>query len=169
MKAMTANNYAKALYELEIPRTDISDAEETVRKTSELAEILANPAVSREEKHRVINAVFPKSTHNFINYLCDRSHSKMLLDIIKAYYEYSDKQQGIIHAQLTCVDPPDEERLQKIKAFICKSFNGTDAVIDIELDKNLIGGFILTAGGIEFDRSLRSRLMGIKNSMKHSV
>lgn len=169
MRAMMANNYAKALYELEIPRADISDAAETVKKNPELAKVLASPAVSREEKHGVINAVFPKSTHNFINYLCDRSHSGMLLDIIDAYYDYSDEQQRVIHAVLTCVNAPDEERLGKIKDFIRKKFNGTDVLIDIKYDKSLIGGFILTAGGIEFDRSLRSSLMGLKNSMKRSV
>ncbi|MDO5398064.1 MAG: ATP synthase F1 subunit delta [bacterium] len=166
---MTANNYAKALYELEIPGSDISDTEEIIKENPELSAVMANPAVSRAEKHRVIDAVFPSGTRSFIKYLCDHSHSNELPGIIRAYYEYSSKQRGIIPASLVCVEAPGEQQLQRLKAFICKRFHGTDAHIEISFDKSLIGGFILTAGGIEFDRSLRSSLEGLKHKLANSV
>lgn len=163
---MTANNYAKALYELEIPREDILDAARIAEENPELCAALKNPAVSLAEKHRIIDAVFAPSVRSFIKYLCDRSHSGLLAQITRAYSDYSDKRQGIIRASLVCVEAPSEKQLQGIKSFICKKFGGNEARIDISYDKSLIGGFVLTACGTELDRSLKSSLDGLKEKMK---
>lgn len=166
---MTANNYAKALYELEIPRWELADTAEIVKENPELGTVLASPAVSRTEKHRVIDAVFPAATRSFVKYLCDHSRSNELPEIIRAYHEYSDRQQRIVRASLVCVDAPSEQQLQRLKAFICKRFHCNDAHIDISFDKALIGGFILTAEGMEFDRSLKSSLIALKSKLTNSV
>ena len=166
---MTATNYAKALYELEIPANDIFDACEIINENPELARVLANPAVSAAQKHKVIDGVFPESVHSFLKYLCDRSHSGELSDIVREYSRYRDSMEGIIRASLVCVIAPDEAQLERIKTFICNRFGGKEAQISISYDKSLIGGFILTADGVEFDRSLKSSLEGLKNSMKRSV
>ena len=152
------DNYAKELYDLEISKKDILDTAEIVKENPELCAVMENPDIDDEEKHRVIDAVFPISTRDFVKYLCDHSRSRELPEIIRAYSGYCDKQQGIIRASLVCVEAPDDGQLQRLKSFICKKFHGADARIEISFDESLIGGFILTAGGMEFDRSLKSSL-----------
>ncbi len=166
---MTVNNYAKALYELGIPAEELLDAAQIVKENPELTSVMQNPAVTLSEKHKVIDEVFPKNTVNFLKYLCDRGRSGELEAIIKAYSDYSDKHDGIIRGKLVCVSAPDKEQLGKLEKFLCRRFNGKRAEITVSFDESLIGGFVLSACGMEFDRSFKGGLQGLKQSMMKRI
>ena len=63
----------------------------------------------------------------------------------------------ILEAEIICVTSPQKEQLEGIQTFLCREFHMKTAEIRITEDKSLIGGFILRAGGKEFDWSLRGR------------
>ena len=61
-------------------------------------------------------------------------------------------------AVISCVIPPTKEQLQGIKAFLAEKYNTDDFCIEIKKDETLIGGFVISAGGREYDWSVRGRI-----------
>ena len=55
---------------------------------------------------------------------------------------------------ITCVTPPEEKQHVRLK-FLKKKFGKMAVEFEIRIDPALLGGFILEAEGVEYDRSLR--------------
>ena len=68
------------------------------------------------------------------------------LDVYKRQHQYCDEQNKILNAVLTCVEPPSEVQLNKMKAFLCEKYDAVKADIEIIQDKALLGGFVLRVG-----------------------
>lgn len=162
---MIAISYAKALYELQTPETDIYEAERILKENPSLAEVLANPVVSADEKHRAADAIFPESVRSFVKVVCDNQSARYFNEIFSSYREYSDKKKKILHAKMRYVTPPDEKQLEGIKALLCKKHNMNEVEIEMTEDKSLIGGFVITVGDKEYDRSIRGRLKGLQTQL----
>ncbi len=63
----------------------------------------------------------------------------------------------IVSAELKYVTRPDESQERRIKDFIAKRLSADEVDLKLTEDKSLIGGFILTAGSLEFDWSNAGR------------
>ena len=72
---------------------------------------------------------------------------------------------NIAKARLICVSRPDEEQLKGFKEFVCKKTNCQSCELEIVIDESIIGGFIIEIGGEQYDRSLKSRLSELKESV----
>ena len=76
---------------------------------------------------------------------------------------------NIVKATITCVTKPDEEQLSGLKAFVCKKTGAAEAELEIVIDESLLGGFIIQIGNQQFDRSLRSKLEQLKESVAENA
>jgi F-type H+-transporting ATPase subunit delta len=162
---MIASSYAKALYELQIPETDIYEAKRIFDENPTLGEVLANPVIGREDKERVIDKIFPESVRSFVKVACSHQSIAYMGQIFDAYRDYSDKQSQTLRAELRYVSLPDEKQLEGIKAFLCKKHNARDVKIEMTEDKTLIGGFVIAAEGKEYDRSVKGRLEALHRQL----
>ena len=136
----SAKQYARVLYELEIPKEAVKQTEKLFEEVPVLEETFASPVVPMQEKLSSIDRIFP-------------------------YDKYSKKQEGIQMATLTCVEAPDEKRLEKIREFLCEKYHKTDVKIEIVKDPALLGGFILKTGDDEYDWSLKGRLSRLEQKL----
>ena len=75
------------------------------------------------------------------------------------------KHKGEIRAELLSTETPSEDDLKKIEQIIKKSM-GADVSLIFKLDATIIGGYILNIGSVMLDGSVRSKLQGLKVSMK---
>ena len=162
---VTAVNYAKTLYELSVPAEAVQTTKEIFREVPGLKESLANPLVSFEAKSRVIDRVIPDEMKNFIKVACKHRNISLLEEIFEDYDELCRKQAGITKAVMWYVTLPKPEQLEGIKAFLCREFQVQKAEIEMKEDKSLIGGFILQAGGREYDWSLRGRYRKLEQKL----
>lgn len=160
-----ATNYARVLYELSIPGDSVQETEELFRNVPELAQILENPLVSFPAKERVIDRLVPEKMKSFMKTVCRHHKAGSLNDIFAAYEELCRKQQKILTAVLRYVTPPGEEQLENIREFLCREFQARSADIKLAEDKSLIGGFVLQAGGQEYDWSLRGRYCRLEQKL----
>jgi len=163
------NNYAKTLVDFGLPREDIFEAARLLTESEELSAALSDPAIDMADKSRVIDSVFPESARGFVSLLTKEGHIGDIWKIISEYKALLDKKDGIIRASLMCVTDPTEEQLRGIKEFLCRRFGEKTAEVEISHDSSLIGGFILSARGVEFDRSLRSSLEDLRRKIVKSV
>lgn len=160
-----AINYAKALFDLGIQVDCVKGTEEIIRNSRELAEALSNPAVKKKEKHAVIEAVFDERIRSFLKVLCDNEAMGIAGEIFDAYNDISLNSQNIIKATITYMTRPDDDQLEEIKKMVCRKFNKSGVLLELKEDPTLLGGFILTVGNTEYDKSIRGALEGLGKTL----
>ena len=73
MTATTAK-YVRVLWELNAPVDGLETAAQIYQESPELQRVLTDPSVYKEEKHAVVDRIFPeKKLQNFMKILCDYS------------------------------------------------------------------------------------------------
>ena len=161
----TASNYGTVLFELGVKKEIVEKTKEIFSLTEELPKMLQSPIVSKDAKHRLIEDIFPEEIRNFLKVVCRNQRMSEIAQILFAYDKYSKKQEGIQMTTLTCVEAPDEKRLEKIREFLCEKYHKTDVKIEIVKDPALLGGFILKTGDDEYDWSLKGRLSRLEQKL----
>ena len=64
----TANNYATVLLELGVTREAVDETKEILSLTQDLPKSLKSPVVSKQDKHKLIDRIFPESMKNFLRW-----------------------------------------------------------------------------------------------------
>lgn len=153
-----AINYAKAIFELNIPESDLMETREILEENPELMEALYSPAVRAESKHNIIDKIFPKTVLNFLKVLTDNGSIKLLFDICEYYSVLKDESDNRMSAELIFCDPPNDKQIELIKEKLLKQYGKSEIDLTLTCDKSLIGGFIIKTADNEIDRSIKGRL-----------
>ena len=162
---MTESNYEKVLYELKISPETAADTAVMLESIPEILQVLTNPIVSQEEKHKVIDRIFPEELRNFMKVLCRYQKAQNAKEIFKKYQEYYNEQQNILNAELFYVIPPKEEQLNGIRKYLCDRYHTADAVVKLREKTDLIGGFLIRTGDEEIDYSLKGRIDALQQKL----
>ncbi len=165
---MTENckKYAVELHELKIQKDLIQQTADIFKAVDQIMTDLANPAVSLERKHNVIDKIFPKEIRDFLKVLCDNNEVEMFPEIAKAYYELTPQSAEEFHAVLSYVKKPTDEQLMGIRNFLMRKFGREDMDLELEEDPSLGDGFVIRAGGEEFDWSTKGRMKQFEQKME---
>ena len=163
------DKYLDYMLSSQISVSSLEDALTIMRANKEVEEILDNPLVSSDDKKKAASDLFLPSVRGIIDMLAEDCKVFAFEDIIEAYIEEADKRNHIADATVYCVTEPDEKQLAGIKKFVCKETGCASANIKIIKDENLVGGFIVYAGGKEFDFSLKGKFDSIKNQVMQSA
>lgn len=157
-------NFAKALYELNISRESIQKARKHL-EMDELYRALSNPVIRKKEKLAVIDTVFSNEIKNFLKVLCDYDSFPVIFQILQAYEDLLLRNNNGIKAVVCYVSRPNEEELIKIKEAVCIKHKKTVVVLELREDPSLIGGFTLQVGDILYDKSIRGALDQLYNTL----
>lgn len=161
----TACNYAKVLYQLNVDKESIKASKDILLDCKELRETLCCPVLPPEKKYSIIDKVFPKDICNFLKIVSKNGRMSEIDDIFDEYYNWYNKQNKIIVANLYYVAKPTEQQQEKLKAFIMKKLGANKVVLNLVEKPELIGGFIIEAQGHEFDRSFKSKLDALNSKL----
>ena len=160
----TVINYARVLYELQIPDEIIMEAETYFRNVPELKDALTNPVIPLNEKYAVIEDLFTDQMKNFLKMVCKNGRMRQIREIFEVYETYSKSQRKILQATLIYVTEPTKEQEEKFKVFLKERYGCRDVELNLE-DRELIGGFVLRAGEREFDWSIRGRIKQLEQKL----
>ncbi len=165
---MTENckKYAVELHELKIQKDLIQQTADIFKAVDQIMTDLANPAVSLEKKHNVIDKIFPKEIRDFLKVLCDNNEVEIFPEIAKAYYELAPQSAEEFHAVLSYVKKPTDEQLMGIRNFLMRKCGREDIDLELEEDPSLGDGFVIRAGGEEFDWSTKGRMKQFEQKME---
>ena len=159
MTATTAK-YVRVLWELNAPVEDLENAAQIYQESPELQRVLT------EEKHAVVDRIFPeKKLQNFMKILCDYSDVEYLEEIVEEYKMYANEHQSVVNATLRYVTAPDDNQLEGIKKFLLEEFDAHQVELEMIRDERLVGGFVLTANGREWDWSISGRIRGMQEQL----
>ena len=157
--------YIQNLLSNQVSVGSVEDALRLYNSSEELRETLNNPNYPAEEKQQVINDLFAPSVREFLGELAEKCQCGDLEELIEAYIVEGDRKKNIIHATVTCINPPDEKQLKGIEDFVRKETKSENVVVDIKKDASLIGGFVIAVEGKEYDFSLKTKMQTIKEQI----
>lgn len=157
--------YIQNLLSNQVSVGSLEDALRLYNSSEELRETLNNPNYPAEEKQQVINDLFAPSVREFLGELAEKCQCGDLEELIEAYIVEGDRKKNIIHATVTCINPPDEKQLKGIEDFVRKETKSENVVVDIKKDESLVGGFVIAVEGKEYDFSLKTKMQTIKEQI----
>lgn len=153
------------LCRLEVSKTDVEDTRRILASCGDLAETLGNPLVTNDEKRIVIERLFPENMRKFILSAARGGMIGQIDEILDQYIDILIEKEGSIRAVVRYVTPLTESQQADLRKFITEKFNKDDVSIEYRRDPDIIGGFILNAGDVEYDRSYRTGLRAMKETL----
>ncbi|PWJ44093.1 ATP synthase F1 subunit delta [Sediminitomix flava] len=169
-----AQRYAKSLItmakdqgKLEVVKQDFTEVKDTLLASRELRVVLSNPIISSEKKNEILEGLFKATldpiSADFLKLVSFKGREAILLSISEAVInEYN----ALHEIQVAKVSTPFElnESLKSSFVQMVTKYSGKEKVLlDTEVDKELIGGFVLNIGDdLKIDRSVKSKLNQLK-------
>ncbi|MCL5127289.1 MULTISPECIES: ATP synthase F1 subunit delta [unclassified Algibacter] len=169
--ARAAIRYAKALLSLASDQNtadavgnDMKLISNTLATSLDLSEALQSPVIPSSIKKSTLLEVFKNSnnlTNNLIDTLITNNRINILGDIAVKYSQLLDKSKGIEVATVTTAVALTDT-LKKSVLAKAKTFTGKDVEVENIIDENIIGGFILRIGDLQYNASIANQLNKLK-------
>lgn len=160
-----AKNYAKALFDLNLSEECVQSTKDIILSSKELVEALSNPSIKKKEKNAVIETLFEKEIRSYLKVLCENDCFDIISEIFDVYEAILLDSKNIIKATLTFVSRPEEDQLDKIKEMVCNKYNKAGVLLELKEDSSLLGGFVLTVGDTEYDKSIQGTLLSLQKAL----
>lgn len=171
-----AQRYATALVELALEHKQQAVVQEELRAFSELMQqvpelraVLANPAISKHQKARVLESVLDKTkpspfTENLLRLLLKNERLHHLDEIYAAFLQELDKRLGITTAEVTTARALTEDEQRRLQAQL-EALTGKQVRLQMRTEPELIGGVIARIGSEIYDGSLQTQLEHIRQQL----
>lgn len=157
------------LVRLNVPAQDVEDTRRILESCADIADTLGNPLVTHDEKNTVISKIFPESMHKFIMSVVRSGEIGSISEIFDEYTDILLEKEGSIRAVVRYVTPLTESQQADLRKFIMEKFVKDDVAIEYRRDPDIIGGFILNAGDVEYDKSYRTSLRAMRDSLHNKA
>jgi len=141
----------------------------TIEESDELQVLLTSPVIKTELKKAALNQLFASKVSNLtiglINLLIDNKRLAILSYVAKKYTVLFDKLKGIEVAKVTTAFPLTDALNKKVLSKV-KELTGKEATIENVINPEIIGGFILRIGDVQYDASVANKLQGLKRQFE---
>ncbi|MDP4188330.1 MAG: ATP synthase F1 subunit delta [Bacteroidota bacterium] len=136
---------------------------------SEFMRMIESPIAKPSQKRKTLNAIFKSSinelTMKFLDLLVENKREAFIRDIARYFIDLYRSDKGIKAAVLTTASEIDSETRDKVSELIKRSFNTKEVELDTNVNKDLIGGFILKVDDRQFDASISNHLKEVKRKL----
>jgi F-type H+-transporting ATPase subunit delta len=172
--AAVLGRYARAYAEVVVknklnPEKTVAEFQQmadVVNSSRELRNVLQNPAVSREQKLKLLDSIIQhigatKMLRNFLAVLIDNRRIGNVSDLLEQFKQELDRRMGIAHAKVTSVrelSSAERKSLEKELAEI----TGKTVRATYSEDAGLLGGVLVRVGSTVYDGSVLGRLQRMR-------
>ena len=143
----------------------------TIDQNSELQVVLNSPIIKADAKTNVLSELFKNKISNItlgmFNLLEENKRLELLSMIAKQYtiiYEYFKR---IDVAKVTTAVPLSKELEKKVLDKVVE-LTGNKATIENVVNPDLLGGFVLRVGDVQYDASISNYLNELRKEFDHS-
>ena len=126
--------------------------------------MLNSPVVSPSIKKSALLEIFKginPLTANAIDTLMSNKRIALLPEVAKQYSVLFDKLTGTELATVTTTLPLTEDLKVKVLAKV-KELTGKEVAVENIIDENILGGFVLRVGDLQYDASILNQLSKLK-------
>jgi F-type H+-transporting ATPase subunit delta len=166
--------YARALYEaaeekgrLEIVREELGDFAAAIRDVSELRELLRNPQLDPRVKAAALEDLLGESdelVRIFLLLVAEKGRGTEIEPIALEFERLAAAAEGQLEVELTTAYELSDADARTILAQI-EQASGSRIEARRKVDSGLIGGFVLQAGSMRIDASVRGRLARLRQEL----
>ena len=171
-----AIRYAKAILSFALEQqkevevnNDMILVANTVNESKELQLLLNSPVLKAELKKSALKEVFGGKvtplTIGLINLLIDNKRLPILGEVAIKYTVIYDSLKGIEVAKVTTAVALTEELNKQVLSKVIE-ITGKQATIENIINPDIIGGFILRIGDIQYDASVSNKLQLLKRQFE---
>jgi F-type H+-transporting ATPase subunit delta len=146
---------------------DLADFAAAVRDVPELRNALRNPQLEPRTKVAVLDELLGGSDdllRNFLRLTAEKGRIGSIEEIAREFDRLMAREERRLNVELTTArelsDTEAQELLQQIEQASGRKVEATRRV-----DPSLIGGFVLQAGSLRVDASVRGRLQGLRQEL----
>lgn len=168
--------YAKALLRLSVEQNlldtvskDLEFVTDTIEKSHELKIVLKNPVIRNDKKIKILTSIFDGKISSvslkFIQLIIRRHRAELLLDVINTFFSLRDDYLNIKPVLVKSAYELDSEIFNRINE-ILKNITGKEPCFKFQIDKSLIGGFIVQIDDTIYDGSIKHQLQLLKKKFK---
>ena len=155
--------YAAALYDLaQTDNMGLTGAAQELLEQEQLWKVLTSSAVRVEEKKELIRSAAPlaglEPLQAFLCLLAEEGHLDLVPDILEEVHQLELAADGGAVCVMTCAHKPDQAALDDVRRAVCRLRNLDRVVLQVKIDPELLGGFVLEVQGVTYDRSVKGRL-----------
>jgi F-type H+-transporting ATPase subunit delta len=175
---MDYGEYGRALFlaaeeagRIEEIALDIKAAGAAVEENPDYVKLLDTPAVSKAEKHALIDGAFSSLDEycvNFLKLLSDKCIFFSLGEAVKAFCLLYDEHHNIERVEAVTARPMTAEQLAAMKEKIDK-MTLKCAVITNTVDPSVLGGVAIRYSGVQLDGTVKRRLDDLAKSLEKTV
>jgi F-type H+-transporting ATPase subunit delta len=166
--------YAKALYlsaeeqgNLDAVYRDMDLVSGTC-KVRDFQDMLMMPSLQVSKKCQMAMSIFEKHLSklslSLINLVVENKREAYLEGIARNFRDLYRKKQGIQSASLVTATPVEEGAMKAILDLIKKTY-ASRVELSASVDEEVIGGFVLTIGDMQYDASVASSLKQMKKQL----
>ncbi len=169
-----AYRYAKALMDLAIEQNNVSAVEkdmrlvlDTIEQNESLTDVLRSPVLTGSDKNSALKALFKDSqplTSELFNLLASNKRIGILKEVAQQYIALYDQMQGQEIATVVTAVPLNKDLEAKILKKL-EEISGKEVTLENEIDADLIGGFILKVGDLEYNASVSGKLEKLERKL----
>lgn len=138
---------------------------QTIEENKDLELMLNSPVIKSSGKINVLNALFSKKINNIslglFHLLQDNKRLDLLKAIAKKYAIIYDFDKHILEAKVTTAVPITEELEKQVLQKIVE-LTGDKANLVNDVDPDILGGFILRVGDVQYDASIANHLSQLR-------
>lgn len=169
--------YAKSLLELAIETNKVEEVKRDIDHFNKICDesrplklFLRNPVIPNHRKIAILRKLFgghfDPLTMNFIDIVTRKNRENYLIEIAALFLDKYREYKGIIIARLESSVKFDEQAKKKLIATI-KENVGSEKTVEIRelINKELIGGYVLTIGDKQVDDSVQNKLKFFKQKL----
>ena len=177
-EARPALRYAKAV--LKLAKEQNIDAEvnndmklivATIADSDDLDAMLKSPVIKASDKKNVLDAIFADKVNNIskglFNILGENKRMIMLESVAKQYTVVYNYHQNMQTARVTTAVPLTSAIEAKVQEKIV-AITGNSATIANIVDPEIIGGFILRVGDVQYDASISNQFNELRREFDNS-
>lgn len=177
MAELVGRRYASSLFEvaLELESIDkfknqLEFIKETFLSEEKLLEILEHPMISKDEKRKLVEAIFDKNIAqellNLLFIIIDKRREKSIMDIVREYNTLFKDYQNILEIEAVTAVEMQEASMKRLETVLENKFEKTIHLSNL-VDPSIIGGVLLKLDEKVIDSSIKSQLIEMESMIKN--
>jgi F-type H+-transporting ATPase subunit delta len=171
-----ARRYSTALADVSLSHGDsgtIKNELEMVSKlfqeNAELRTVFGNPAITHENKEKVLNALIVKIkpsgvTSNFLKVLLQNGRLNDITEINNRFGSVLEERSGSVSAEIISARELPAREQAEFESHLQK-ITGKKVIVNYRIDSDIIGGVVTRIGSTVYDGSVRTKLENLKEQL----
>jgi len=166
--------YARALFDaakendrLEVVGEELSDFIAAMNEVPELRRVLRNPELDPATKAGIVEELLgdaDRLVRNFLRLTAEKGRIGEIDEIVREFDRLLAAEERRLEVELTTAYELSDEEAKGIVEQIQQA-SGRKVDASRNVDPSLIGGFVLQAGSLRVDASIRGRINGLRNDL----